>query len=176
MRNLVENREMLINHYGPLSYEEIGFLLNKMTAALNDYAFSITVKKKVYAAMVESLENVYKHQDVIRHNNNFLPKFSLLLDNRHIRISASNSILNQKIDDLKQRIDKVNQLDKKGLKEFYREIILSGNVTQKGGAGLGIVNIAKVSENKLDYSFERIDPEYSYFTLNIAISHNTQQK
>ncbi|MGD9976470.1 MAG: SiaB family protein kinase [Bacteroidales bacterium] len=167
--------EVLISHYGPLSYEEIGYLLNKMTAILDRYAFGITIKKKVYAAMVESLENIYKHQDLIEGNTNYLPKFTLLLDNRFINLSVSNSLLKTKTTLLKERIDKVNLLDKNGLREYYKEIILSGNVSQKGGAGLGIVNIAKVTENKLEYTFEEVESKYSYFTLNIKVLHDTQQ-
>jgi hypothetical protein len=97
----VEKKEVLISHYGPLSYEEIGYLLNKMTATLDRYAFGITVKKKVYAAMVESLENIYKHQDIIEGNTNFLPKFSLQLDDLHISLSVSNSVQKSKIISLK---------------------------------------------------------------------------
>lgn len=171
----VEKKEVLISHYGPLSYEEIGYLLNKMTAILDRYAFGITIKKKVYAAMVESLENIYKHQDVIDNNTNFLPKFSLQLDDKYICLSASNSLLKSKADSLKNRLDKVNSLDKNGLKEYYKEIILSGNVSQKGGAGLGIVNIAKVTENKLEYTFEDAGAQHSYFSLKIKVLHNTQQ-
>lgn len=171
----VEKKEVLISHYGPFSYEEIGFLLNKMTAILDRYAFGITVKKKVYAAMVESLENIYKHQDLIDENTNYLPKFNLQLDEKYICLSVSNSVLKSKMTALKNRLDRVNQLDKNGLKEYYKEIILSGNVSQKGGAGLGIVNIAKVTENKLNYTFDEIDPNHSYFTLKIKVLQNTTQ-
>lgn len=171
----MERKEVLISHYGPLSYEEIGYLLNKMTAILDRYAFGITAKKKVYAAMVESLENIYKHQDVLEGNTNFLPKFVLVLDESYVHLTASNSVVKGKITSLKERLNKVNLLDKVGLKEYYKEIILSGNVSQKGGAGLGIVNIAKVTENKLEYSFEDIDENYSYFTIKIKVLHNVQQ-
>jgi L-cysteine desulfidase len=166
----VEKGEVLINHYGPLSYEEIGFLLNKMTSLLERYGFGITIRKKVYSAMVESLENIYKHQDIIRDNNNFQPKFELVLNKESIGLTCSNSLKKAKIPSLKSRLEKVNELDKAGLKEFYKEVILSGNVSQKGGAGLGIINIAKVTENKLDFRFEDIDDEYAYFTISIKVS------
>ncbi|MDD2279667.1 MAG: hypothetical protein PHS05_11465, partial [Bacteroidales bacterium] len=61
----VAKQENILAHYGPLSYEEIGFLLNRMSAFVDKQGMSITIKKKVYSAMVESLENIYKHQDVI---------------------------------------------------------------------------------------------------------------
>ncbi|HDP75609.1 MAG TPA: hypothetical protein ENN49_07035 [Bacteroidales bacterium] len=170
----MEKGEVLINHYGPLSYEEIGFLLNKMTSLLERYNFGITIRKKVYSAMVESLENIYKHQDIIRDSNNYQPKFSLTLENDKIDLSCSNSLLKAKVVPLKERLEKVNQLDKVGLKEFYKEVILRGNVTQKGGAGLGIINIAKVTENKLEFTFDDIDEQYTYFTLRIKVSLQNQ--
>ena len=149
-------------------------MLNKMTSLLERYNFGITIRKKVYSAMVESLENIYKHQDVIKGSNNYQPKFSLVLEKDKVDLSCSNSLLKVKIGPLKERLEKVNQLDKAGLKEFYKEVILSGNVTQKGGAGLGIINIAKVTENKLEFTFDDIDEQYTYFTLRIKVSLQNQ--
>lgn len=125
--------------------------------------------------MVESLENIYKHQDIIENNNSYLPKFSLQLDDKHICLTVSNSLLKAKTASLRERLNTVNQLDKNGLKDYYKEIILSGNVSQKGGAGLGIVNIAKVTENKLEYTFDEVAPDYAYFTLKIKVLHNSTQ-
>jgi len=167
-------REELLGHFGPLSYEEIGFLLNKMSSLLDKRGMNITIRKKVYAAMVESLENIYKHQDHITNEDAYLPKFSLCIDSQNIYLFVSNSILNHKVTLLKTKLDKVNSLDKDGLKDLYKNTILSGNVSPKGGAGLGIINIAKVSENKINYSFSAISDKYSYFTLNVMISYNTK--
>ncbi len=165
-------KEEILRHFGPLSYEEIGFLLNKMTVLLERKGMSITVKKKVYAAMVESLENVYKHQDIIEKDDEYKPRFSLYVDEQNLSMFVSNSVLNHKISPLRTKLDKVNALDKNGLKDLYKNTILSGNVSPKGGAGLGIINIAKVSENKINFSFVAINDKYSYFTLNILISHS----
>lgn len=167
----MSNRENILGHYGPLSNDEIGFLLNRMSAYVDRQGMNITIKKKVYSAMVESLENVYKHQDIINGDTEYQPRFTLYLDNKCFSMFVSNSVLNSKTASLKERLDKVNQLDLKGLKELYKQTILSGNVSPKGGAGLGIINIAKVSENKIGYNFEPIDTDYAYFTINIEISH-----
>jgi len=165
-------KEEILRHFGPISYEDIGFLLSKMTVLLERKGMSITVKKKVYAAMVESLENIYKHQDIIDKDSEHQPKFSLYIDEQNLSLFVSNSVQNHKISPLRTKLDKVNALDKNGLKDLYKNTILSGNVSPKGGAGLGIINIAKVSENKINFSFVTINDKYSYFTLNILISHN----
>lgn len=160
----------IIRYKGPLTYERIGELLSKMTVATDEMGVGLTVKKKVYSAMVESLENIYKHQNVIEDNPNSLPGFTLSVDGDVFYISASNSILNKKADELKVKLDKVNALDKEGLKELYKAIILSGYISPKGGAGLGIVNIAKVTENKIQYSFDKLNDTHSYLTIHITIS------
>ena len=163
-------QENILAHFGPLSYEEIGFLLNRMTAYVDKQGMTITIKKKVYSAMVESLENIYKHQDIISSSNEYQPKFSLLLNEKEFSLFISNSLLNTKVEPLKEKLDRVNSLNKEGLKELYKRTILSGDVSPKGGAGLGIINIAKVSENKINYKFETINNQYSYFTINVIIS------
>lgn len=165
-------REELVKHFGHLSYEEIGVLLHKVSVLLDKRGMHITVRKKVYATMVESLENIYKHQDIIDGDKENLPKFVLQIDSQNFSMFVSNSILNHKVSLLKSKLDKVNSLDKNGLKDLYKNTILSGNVSPKGGAGLGIINIAKVSENKINFSFVPINEKYSFFTLNVLVSLN----
>ncbi len=163
----------LLTHNGSLSYEAIGILLNKMTAILDDYGMNITIKKKVYAAIVESLENIYRHQDIVKNGEQvvYTPLFTLNIDSQNFTVSAVNSLRVEKIPNLKQRLDLVNTLDRIGLKELYKNTILHNAVNNRGGAGLGIINIAKVSENKIGYTFEPINEHYSLFSINITICH-----
>ena len=45
----------------------------------------------------------------------------------------------------------------------------NGKLSEKGGGGLGLIDIAKKSRNKLGYSFKEIDKDYSFFTLIVKI-------
>ena len=45
----------------------------------------------------------------------------------------------------------------------------NGKLSEKGGGGLGLIDIAKKSRNKLQYSFKEIDDDYSFFTLTVNI-------
>ncbi|MBQ9469443.1 MAG: hypothetical protein IJU72_00650 [Bacteroidales bacterium] len=168
---MVETKQEILHHYGPLSYDEIGYLLNKMMEKFN--AYSLSLRKKVYTFMVESLENVYRHQDVMPESTNYYPRFTLWMSNDTVLMSVSNTVLQSKCAHISKCLDRVGQLDKSELKELYRDIILHGTISEKGGAGLGFVNMARVADGKLGHSFEPIAPSYSYFTIDVAISFKT---
>jgi len=63
----------------------------------------------------------------------------------------------------------INTMDKEGLKEYYQNSLESSVVSSKGTAGLGMIDIARKSGNKLDFEFLNIDNERSFFCLNVKI-------
>ena len=70
---------------------------------------------------------------------------------------------------LKARLDKINNLDKEGLRAYYKEVLNNGQYSVHGGGGLGMIDIARKSGNKLDYDFSNQDTDYGIFTLKIKI-------
>ena len=62
-------------------------------------------------------------------------------------------------------------MSKEELKEFYKKTLNNGQMSKKGGGGLGMIDIARKTGEKLDYNFLEIDNKVSFFTLNIKISN-----
>ena len=79
-------------------------------------------------------------------------------------------IRNEKIMPLRSRIDQANSLDKEGLKLLYKDIRLNSTFSETSGAGIGIIDIARKSENKLVYNFQEINKEFSLFSLLVKVS------
>ena len=63
----------------------------------------------------------------------------------------------------------INSMDKDGLKEYYQSSLNNSMVSDKGTAGLGMIDIARKSGNKLDFEFLKINNETSFFCLNVKI-------
>jgi len=85
-------------------------------------------------------------------------------------ITSGNPIKDVHIDSLKTKLDQINSLDKDGLKSLYKEIIKSGSgLTDKGGAGLGFVDMARKSGQKLEYEFESLGEGRSFFSLKTTV-------
>ena len=85
-------------------------------------------------------------------------------------IITGNYIANENVSGLKRRLDDVNALSKEELKDYYKQILNNGEMSLKGGGGLGMIDIARKTGQKLNYNFQPIDDNLSFFTLNIKIS------
>jgi hypothetical protein len=128
------------------------------------------LKRKVYNVMVEGLQNITKHQadidEEVESNNGV---FVLKKEHAKYFITTGNLIENDNIENLTEQIEQVNKLDKDELKAYHRQVLVDGKISSKGGAGLGLIDMARKSGNKLLYAFEKVDEKYSYFYLHTEI-------
>ncbi|MGK7390020.1 MAG: SiaB family protein kinase [Candidatus Cyclobacteriaceae bacterium M2_1C_046] len=129
-----------------------------------------SIKRKVFNVMVECLQNIVKHSDEMETNQS-----AIFMIGRHegeYLIMSGNPIKKANIDGLKARIDKINSLDKDGLKSMYKDIIKNTEISDKGGAGLGFVDMARKSGKPLEYEFQDMDDKYSFFCLKTTIGRS----
>ncbi len=129
-----------------------------------------TIQKRIYYIMVEGIQNISRHQDEIENGNDEYPGiFAIQKQKDRYYVTTGNLVLNNRIPSLKDKIKKINSLEKEELKKFHKEILRSGAISDKGGAGLGLIEMARKSGNKLVASFELINEEFSYFYLQTQV-------
>ena len=168
------NTSEIIKYQGLVKFDIIGRLLNEVNEKLENLDLELSVKKKVYNLMGECLENVDKHAEYPLNNPLFFsehrPGISIDLNKNYFKIVTVNAVMNDTVGEIKSRISQVNNLDRKGLKDLYKRTIITTEISEKGGAGLGIINMAIISENKLEAVFSPINDEYSEYTLIMKIN------
>jgi len=116
--------------------------------------------------MVECLQNITKHQDKIK--NIIGDEAGILVlqkQNERYYITTGNVIENENISNLDSLLEKVNSLEPKELKEYYQKMLVNGEISEKGGAGLGLIAMARKTGNKLLYDFHEVNDKFSYFYL-----------
>jgi molecular chaperone DnaK (HSP70) len=84
-------------------------------------------------------------------------------------MTSGNPILKKDIDPLKQRIDLINKLTRDELKELYKDTMSEGIYENQEGAGLGIMKMAKITRNKINYSIDPIKDDIFFYTIEIRI-------
>jgi hypothetical protein len=159
---------ILFSFEGVVEHRTIDYLLNTAVDELDEHAISKPVQKKAFRIMMECLENIQKHSGNGQSSHSF-SKFLVLKNNSHLIFYTSNSVLNSNIEDIKKRIDEINQSGIEKLKSMQEETLINGKLSDRGGSGIGLINIAIRSNNKFEYVFENIDHETSRFTLQIRI-------
>ncbi|HCT30504.1 MAG TPA: hypothetical protein DIW31_07175 [Bacteroidales bacterium] len=134
---------------------------------------SNTVQKKVFHVMVECLQNISKHADSFGSDDFLFAGRGIFMVSKgdvEYHVTTGNVIENTKIEELTRILEHINLLDKEGLKQLYKTQMREGRLSEKGGAGLGFIDIARKTGRKLDFHFLSIDEENSFFILTSTIS------
>lgn len=170
-------REKILSYQGLFNFEIIGHLLNSLKDETEARGISISNYKKILSVMIEALENVFKYSEYFENDTNlfpnFYPKFELDKEDKNFILTTSNPIQNKDIEKLTEHINIINDLDREGLRQLFRSTLTNGKFSSKGGAGLGFIEMAKVSGEKINYTFDRINDTFSYYACKIFITNNS---
>ncbi|MFH2096368.1 MAG: DUF6272 family protein, partial [Bacteroidota bacterium] len=132
------------------------------------------IRKKVYNVLVECLQNLYHHSMAdLSGNDTKALKFGVFVVNKKgdmYSIISGNYVKNERVQYLKDRMDQLNSMTKDELKSLYKLILNNQEFSNKGGGGLGMIDIARKTESKLDYEFFDVDSDFSFYSLIIDIT------
>jgi hypothetical protein len=163
----------LINFEGSISYATMERLLNKLRASREFQEMGKPARKRLYGTVVESIDNIFKYGVGIRGKdlaNKRAPILTVIKEKDRFVVTAGNMVRNEDIEDLKFKLDRVNQLDDEALKSLYEDIINKESSEEDRGAGLGLITMAMRSEEEIRYSFTQVDHDHSYFKMKIIIN------
>ena len=171
----MEKNNIMLSFKGDITSELLTSVLQIMESKMQNLDEAPKTKKKVYNVLVECLQNLYHHMDEFNDesvdNDGRSAIFMIGKVDDEYRILTGNYMFSENVRMLKERLDKVNSISKDELKVFYKQILNNGEMSDKGGGGLGMIDIARKSGQKLDYHFMPVDNKYSFFTLNIKINN-----
>jgi hypothetical protein len=137
------------------------------------------LRKKVYNVLVESLQNLYHHVDKVpeTYEDQSSDRFGVLAIrkvDRGYKIITGNFVRAENIEKLEERIKRINRSTHEEIKELYKFILNHQKISQKGGGGLGLVDIARKTGNRLEYAFSEYDSNHAFFYLNILVNDEEQ--
>lgn len=136
---------------------------------------SSAVQRKVFHVMVECLQNITKHAESAKSLNEPLEGRGIFMVSRgdeFYRVTTGNVIDSEKIKELKDFLEHINSLDKEELKQLYKKQIKEGRLSEKGGAGLGFIDIVRKTGKPLEFHFLKVNDSASFFILISTISRN----
>ena len=161
----------LIDYRGRIKYETIGELIHNFKQQVPKLGIPTGIYKRLLLIMIESLENMMKHSEYPHElSDDTMPGLSIVRNSDKYLIRTSNLLNSRQISQLKSRIDYLNSLDQQGLKKIYKETITDGVFTKSGGAGLGLIEITKISGNPIYYEFLPVNREYVCYIQQVTVN------
>jgi hypothetical protein len=171
IHSIMNDENAVLIYSGDFNQDIVKSMLNYTEGKLSSTGVIDLVKKKMFNVMVEMLQNITKHQFSKDQEKIVQPCFLLIENEDVFNVVTGNPIHVDKVSVVSNKIDQVNSLNADELKELYKQARLSSKISDVGGAGLGFIDMARKSENKLDYGIFDIDSiEYKYFTLKATIN------
>lgn len=163
---------IIVQYKGFFDYSLLNKLLMDFIKYVDENHVDGFFLKKIQIVMVEVLENNYQYTQLKEDNlqSNLEPEFKIIKLNEGFKVVASNPILRNDAYHLKSRIEKINSLTINELKALYKDTLKEGMYIRKNNAGTGLIRIAKVTRNKISYSFREIDNKLLYYTLEILVN------
>lgn len=168
IREKMMKGRLLFVYRGMVTSENSIPLLMLLEKEMENSEFGFIGRKRLFMYVLESLQNVSRHVDKNEHSSMSLVVYSK--SNGGYSVTTGNVIPTASINDLKSRLDDINKLDPNEIRSVYRQMLSTSEFNSRGGAGLGLIEMAKTTGNKLDYDFVSINDENSYFILSKTVN------
>ncbi len=170
----LEQRNVILSFKGMMTSELLTTILQIMESKMDRFEERPKIKKKVFNVLVECLQNLYHHideDDMAKSSQNETNSlFMIAKSETTYEITTGNYMRPTEVEGLKDKLDLINGMDKDELKSYYKQVLNEGTMSDKGTAGLGMIDIARKSGKKLEYSFSPINDNLTFFSLSVKIA------
>jgi len=167
--------EIKLVYEGKVTHQITKAFIALAEAQMEEKEETLKVQRTVFHVMVECLQNISRHADEYDTDEIVYSGKGIFMvsnTNEAYCISTGNAILNEKIPSLEKMLEHINDLNDLELKELYVKQMREGRLSEKGGAGLGFIDIRRKTGQKLDYHFLPFSEKVSFFLLTTLISRS----
>lgn len=167
LRQKLSDEHLMFAYRGEVTGDNSVSLLTLLEREMEFSDFSLLGRKRLFMFVLENLQNITRHGITRSEDVASLVVYNKTADG--YTVSTGNALKKSEVKDLRKNLEKINSLDPDTIREVYRTMLQDTQIGKKGGAGLGLMEMARKTGNKLDYDFLPIDDRYSYFILSKTV-------
>ncbi|MDF1875500.1 hypothetical protein JHD48_07115 [Sulfurimonas sp. SAG-AH-194-I05] len=170
-KDALDREGIIFTFCGPISHDIVEGVGVTLKSQMQEDDVSRTTAMKVFAIFIEQVQNVINYSQE-RNDTSVDMGMGIIVvgkhDNKHF-IVGGNKIHTSKVAELEKNLKDLVKMDKNELKIFYKEKRKVNNNADSKGAGIGFIEMARKATQPLEYSFEKIDDAYSFFSIEANI-------
>ena len=176
--NAINEKNITLVYSGPLWSEGICGIAGTLKKRMEFDKIPFSTSQEVFSVFVEQMNNMLMYSEETEsfefsdNGSSKQPKGTFILgrEGGAFFIQTGNVMRSDNVELVKNRIDYLNTLDKKALRNFYKEQMhTADNNPASKGAGLGFIEIARRISSKIDYLFTPCGDNLTFFSLYVII-------
>lgn len=170
-RLLLEPSDMVVfEHSGAVHTDLITNMLELVEAHSHAYGDPVMLRKRLIHVLVEAVDNMHRHALGILAN----ASFALLVRNREgYRFTTGNAVPFATAMLLSRRVEILNAMGAEDLKEHYMKLLANESRSSNGGAGLGLLTLARKSMRPIITTSDTLGPFTSFFSIELHVCRDT---
>ncbi len=167
IRDKMMDEHLMFSYRGIITKENSIPLLMLLEKEMENSEFGFQGRKRLFMFVLESLQNVSRHGSRDKYADMSLVVYSK--NDNGYTVTTGNVVTDEGSLLLKEKLKHINTLNSNEIREVYRQMLSVAEFSDKGGAGLGLIEMAKNTGNKLDYDFVSLGKTHSYFVLSKTV-------
>jgi hypothetical protein len=180
---MLEDSNVRVIYSGPIWASGIDGMAEMMLKRLELDALPLSASQSVFSIFVEQINNVMMYSAEKEQRNSLQGEpqeiskgiFILGAHDDTYFVQSGNAVTNSNAEILKKRIDYLNTLDKKELRQYYKQQMSAENDNPESkGAGIGLTEIARRASGPIEYEFEPCGENLQYFTMYATVRQGSK--
>ncbi|HSV29983.1 MAG TPA: SiaB family protein kinase [Candidatus Omnitrophota bacterium] len=135
----------------------------------------LTTIKKVFSVFVEQAQNIIRYSaEKVQSGDAKAVELSsgmvtIGMEGGRFFIVCANTVMADDMPRLRDRLERLRGMDKDEIKAYYKEQLREAPEENSRGATIGLIEIARRASQPIEFDFEAIDAEKSFFVLKVCI-------
>jgi len=160
---------LVLADFGKMTINQMDTILCFIEAKFEKSGEPKVIRKRIFSIVAEICENIRRH-GTKQEEGNELSFVNIGKKEGKIIIDIANYIDNDIVPEFKTSLQKLNGLTAVDLKKIYMHTLATTEISDKGGAGLGMITIAMKCQNQLSFDFNQVNNKLTLFTVQAVLN------
>lgn len=169
---LLDDDNIILSYKGAINTDVIMSLMSILENKIKSFDIRTDLKRRVMRVLIECFQNLHNHVDAALDAEQMSESNALIIVQQigdQFIIKTGNVINESDLVQLQRRIAMVNALNTDELRDLYRRKLENESFSKKVTAGLGFIDIARKSKQKLSFEVMEMVSRKCFFCLNVTV-------
>jgi anti-sigma regulatory factor (Ser/Thr protein kinase) len=167
LNRMMAEEDIMLAYRDVITENTVQHLLDISESRMESLGDEKKLKKRVFSVLIECLQNIVNHG---HDDGDGKPGIVLILREKDaVVVRTGNLILNSEVGDFEERVREVNDLTGSDMRAAYNERLSVAEFSDRGGAGLGLLDMCKKSGRPIHHAVHHVNDEMSFLSISITV-------